>query len=189
MLSYCGINICYRHTPQFTYCIAHNDAVDGFDRVVANLQSFGGDPENIVLGGISAGANLAAAVVLREGTRTRSHNAKVESERRLVRIKGQILCIPWLVVRTGVVPYHFLASREICSRYQCADAPVLPSSVVHFFTQLMGLKPNDRNVDIGLIDHEDVVGTLMTAFLIAGNDPLRDDGLLFARKLHQNRYL
>ena len=183
------INICYRHTPQFTYPKAHNDAFDGFDWVVANLPSFGGDPESIVLGGISAGANIAAAVVLEENSRIRAHAAKVESGRRPVRIKGQILCIPWLVIHPDLFPYELFASRETSSRYQCTDAPVLSGTVLDFFRELMALKDHDRDIDVGLIGNQDVVGIPNTAFLIAGNDPLRDDGLLYAKQLHQNGYV
>lgn len=58
------VNVCYRHTPQYKFPAAHNDALDAFDWIVENAEAFRGDLSNVILGGISAGANLAVYVAL-----------------------------------------------------------------------------------------------------------------------------
>jgi len=45
---------------------------------------------------------------------------------------------------------------------------------------------DDINPDVGLVSEKKLRGMPNTTIMVAGNDPLRDDGLLFARKLHQN---
>jgi acetyl esterase/lipase len=149
----------------------------------------GGDPAKVVVGGISAGANLAAAVVLRENSRTKKRFGGEGGGK--MRIKGQVLSVPWLVLHPGNVPYHLYTSRDKSWRVQCAGAPVLPIEAVDFFAHLLGLKSFEceggKFEDVGAVEDKAVAGLPSTALLVAGRDPLRDDGLLYARKLHENR--
>lgn len=187
------VNICYRHTPQFSYPIQHNDAFDSFDWVYLNIGSFGGDVRNLVVGGVSAGANLAAAVVLRENLKIENKFSRENGGREWAKIKGQILVIPWLIVREDRFPYEVFTSKDKSSRVQCADAPVLPQPVVDFFAGLLHLEDDigsmDRYLDVGLALDNEVVEMPRTSIVVAGRDPLRDDGLLYAKKLHRNGYL
>lgn len=186
------INVCYRHTPQYPYPVQHNDAFDSIDWAVTNIERYGGDPENFIVGGVSAGANLAGAIVLRENIKAKGQDA-ADKKRKAVVIKGQLLIIPWLIVREEKFPYELMVAPEKSSRIQCADALVIPRPVVDLFVQSLRLNNNHnisthKYLDVGLASDEEVKGMPKTAFLIAGADPLRDDGLLYARKLHRNRY-
>ena len=58
------INVNYRHTPEYTYPAAWNDAEDAFVWVCENIARLNGDPDKIVVGGISAGAWLAASLTV-----------------------------------------------------------------------------------------------------------------------------
>jgi len=191
-LSIIVVNVCYRHTPQATYPVQHNDAFDSFDWIVLNMNLFRGDTQKLVVGGISAGANLAAAIVLRENLKEKGQSMERENKTNSTRIKGQVLIIPWLIVREENFPYSLLASKEKSSRTQCADVPILPKAVIDFFVDNLKLEKynesTDKYLDVGLALDEDIVGFPKTSFLIAGRDPLRDEGLLYAKKLHQNQY-
>jgi acetyl esterase/lipase len=58
-------NVNYRHSPQYIYPTAWDDAEDAFDWVLGNSAGIGGDSHRIVVGGISGGAQPSAALVLR----------------------------------------------------------------------------------------------------------------------------
>lgn len=60
------VNVNYRHTPAWKWpCQAH-DAWAALNWAYENMDAIGGDETKVVVGGRSAGANLAAGVVLRE---------------------------------------------------------------------------------------------------------------------------
>ena len=170
------INVCYRHAPQFPHPAAHNDAFDSFDWVVAHAASFGGDPVNIVLGGLSAGANLATSVTLNRTSRSSS----------IFQIRGLVLGIPWLVVNEAKFPYQEYASKDHTSRVQCAKAPVVSNAILDFFVACLGVdKKTIENVGVGAGGISSAMPS--TSIMVAGNDPLRDDGILFAQELHRSR--
>lgn len=155
------------------------------------------DDENVVVGGVSAGAGFASRVALRW------HSLMGDGKKRK-QIKGQVLCIPWLVIGNERFPTELLERPEVWSREQCKDAPIVPQEVMEWFVELHGapagnaqaLKENDnieiernKKLAIGLGNELEVKGLGNSAFLLSGMDPLRDDGLLFAQKLHDNGYV
>lgn len=61
------VNVCYRHTPEWEWPTQAHDAFAALNWVFENMQQkIGGDETKVIVGGRSAGANLAAGVVLRE---------------------------------------------------------------------------------------------------------------------------
>lgn len=54
------VNVNYRHAPRFTMGHVLEDANAALAWVAANIQGFGGDPGQLVLGGDSAGGQIAA---------------------------------------------------------------------------------------------------------------------------------
>ncbi len=141
------------------------------------MNDIGGDKNQLLLGGVSAGGGLAASVVLREN--------QLSSGRG--RIRGQILCIPWLI-HPDAYPFDLLASKEISSYHQNITAPILPRTQIDLFIGLLDVKdPTDPSVSMGNVENRDVVGMSKTAVLVAGMDPLRDEALLYAEKLTKNR--
>jgi acetyl esterase/lipase len=139
--------------------------------VISNTSSLGGDLSNIVVGGLSAGGNLAASVVL-------------EKHKQEPKTRGLVLGIPYLVLNSEKFPEEYYDSKEKASKVQCAKAPVLPMEVVDFFSKVG--KSDAALPDVGLTSEKDLVEFPRTAFLVSGNDPLRDDGFLFAEKVQYN---
>ncbi|KAL2834385.1 Alpha/Beta hydrolase protein [Aspergillus cavernicola] len=169
------IHISYRHTPEHVYPTPYNDAWDAFEWLSANLDSIGGDSERTVIGGISAGAGLAASVSLRA-----LHERRQKSPNSLIHLKGQLLCIPWLIHPFA----HPYAHEEWSAPQQNADAPILPMSRLTHFADLMQVKyPTDPVFNVGLSREEQVRGLPKASVLVAGWDVLRDDGLLYAETL------
>jgi len=173
-------HVSYRHAPRHPFPEAHNDALDAFNWIMENADTFGGDLGNVVVGGVSAGANLACHVVL---ARNAALARDYENHEGAI-IKGLVLVIPWLVINKDKISYN-----EFVSRVQCANAPVVGSKVLDFFVDCMGESVHnhfDVNPDIGLVGGKKLRGLPSTTVMVAGNDPLRDEALLFAHNLHDN---
>ncbi|KAB5530551.1 putative lipase/esterase [Coniochaeta sp. 2T2.1] len=177
-LGFAVVHVCYRHTPEFEFPSQHHDAWDGFEWVLSNAERIGVDSGNIVVGGISAGGCLAAAVVL--------HEVKLAKQGgREVRIKGQLLAIPWLIHRDAY-PWHLFTDRRKSSLVQCADAPILPKERYDLFTDLLNVSDaKDRLMNTALAEDEELTGMPRTAFIVNGWDMLRDDGFIYANKLER----
>jgi acetyl esterase/lipase len=172
------LNVCYRHTPDFVFPTQHNDAWDAFEWVMANAQLLAVDSAKIVVGGISAGGSLTASVLYREAQLAREAG-------RPVRIKGQLLVIPWLIHRDAY-PFHLFAAPQKSSLVQCATAPILPKDRYDLFTDLLKIQdPREPWMNVGLASEEELKGTPRTAFIVNGWDLLRDEGFLHAAKLER----
>lgn len=171
------VHVVYRHTPHVKGLTIWHDALDGFEWVTAHTETLGIDPSRLVVGGMSAGANLAACVVQNELRRARETGSTS-------RIKGQLLGIPNLV-HSKAFPYHLFADKEKVSLVQCADAAVIPKQRLGLFTELLGdeVDPTDRTWSPALAEEDELRGIPPTAFLITGWDPLRDESLWYAQKL------
>ncbi|KAH8881500.1 alpha/beta-hydrolase, partial [Thozetella sp. PMI_491] len=172
------LHVEYRHTPEFTHPTALNDAWDTFEWVNANATALAVDPANLLVGGVSAGGCLTASVVFQEV-------ALARKEDRPVRIKGQLLVIPWLVHR-DVYPYELFASKDKCSIVQCAETSILPSAVYNRFTDIFDVKdPAEPLMNVGLASLEDLEGMPRAAFIVSGWDMLRDEAFILAEKLEK----
>lgn len=168
----------YRHTPEFTHPTQVNDALDSFTWLVDNIDTIGGDRNRVIVGGISAGACLAAVVA--QQSRTTGTG---------VTICGQLLCIPWLV-HPDNNPSNTTAAPLTSSYQQNTHADVLPLGLLQLFTKLLSASgPGDPTLNPGLADDTVVAGLPKTCFLVAGQDLLRDEGLSYARKLDKNGYV
>lgn len=175
------LNLNYRHTPEYVYPTAWLDAHDGLAWIHATaVPQYGIDPEKVLVGGISAGAHLTATLVLEQ------HLGRLPAH--IPKVAGQVLMIPALVngaVYEGQLAQ--MASPQVSSLVENEFAPILPVSVMHFFTDLLKLEKNpafdDTFLSPGNATAEQVKGLPPTVFGICGLDPLRDQGLLYAKLL------
>lgn len=175
------VNINYRHTPEYAYPVAWNDAEDGLRWIQEHAPEIGGDPQRIVVGGISAGAWLAAALAqanLRMPARTRAS------------ILGQVLMIPCLVYEDCYASQVVqLRNASVSSYSQNEHAPVLPLKRVKLFNSLLKVEdpdPRDRRLNPGNATSDEVRGLPPTTIAVAGSDPLRDEALLYGKLLAEN---
>ncbi|BCS26828.1 alpha/beta hydrolase [Aspergillus puulaauensis] len=168
------VHVCTRHTPEYCHPTPFHDAWDAFQWLSANLQSMGGDTAATVIGGISAGAGLAASVALKE------LEARKAESGPLIQPRGQVLCIPWLIHPAA----HPFADKGWSAPQQNKDAPILPLTRIQHFAELMKVEPEtDALFNSGLATAGQVTGLSKTSILVAGWDVLRDDGLLYAETL------
>ncbi|KAF6819026.1 alpha beta hydrolase fold-3 domain containing protein [Colletotrichum musicola] len=173
------VNLNYRHTPEFTYPTAWNDVEDGFQWLHSNMHEIGGDAQKVVVGGVSAGGQLTASLTLAQ------HLGNFGQD--LPRIAGQVLIIPCLAHADCYEPLlKKLKDPSVSSYRENENAPVLPRSMIDLFLGLLKFENTDVN-DLRLnpanASPDQVRGLPPTTFGIAGLDPLRDEGLLYAKQL------
>lgn len=179
-------NVNYRHTPEHRYPTAWNDTEDAFIWVHEHIAEIGGLSDQVVVGGISAGAWMTASLALAQ---LRGDNKRLAA---CPKMRGQVLMIPCLVTTKHYAPrQEMLRTPEVSSYVQCAEAPILPVSRMHMFSQLLGIYDikdarEDRRMNPGNATAEEVKDLPPTTFGIAGNDPLRDEGLLYGQLLCEN---
>jgi acetyl esterase/lipase len=180
------VNVNYRHTPEHGFPTAWDDAEDAFHWVHDHLDDFKGDRDNVVVGGISAGAYLTASLTLAQNI------GKDVSLTKRPKIRGQVLMIPPLVTEDCYASQVArLRDPAVSSYVQCEHAPILPVSRMRLFGKLLRTTVGpqaqlDRRINPGLATADEVRGLPATTFGIAGRDPLRDEGLLFAMLLSEN---
>ncbi|KAK1495285.1 hypothetical protein CTAM01_08740 [Colletotrichum tamarilloi] len=173
------VNVNYRHTPEYVYPTAWNDAEDAFIWLHANIKELNGDAAKIVVGGISAGGQLTASLTLAQ------HLGKLPSG--LPSIAGQVLMIPCLA---HVDCYDGLLKKmknpSVSSYPENESAPILPRPMIDLFVGLLKVEnpdPNDLRLNPGNATPDQVKGLPPTTFGICGLDALRDEGLLYAKML------
>lgn len=115
-----SVNVDYRLAPEFVFPTAVHDAFDAVKWTAANVDVHGGDPtKGFIVGGISAGANLACTV---------THLARDEG--MLPKLTGVYLSIPSLL-SPQAVPDKL--KSEYTSREENAQALILNSDAIAFF--------------------------------------------------------
>ncbi|KPM42366.1 hypothetical protein AK830_g4211 [Neonectria ditissima] len=176
------LNINYRHTPEHVYPTAWNDVEDAFEWAHAHMKDLGGNGQEVVVGGISAGAQLAASLTLRQ--HLKQTRGAIES---CPAIAGQVLMIPCLAHVACYKPQlERLKDASLSSYNENEHAPILPLKTARFFTELLKVENpqvNDTRLNPGNATSAQVKGLPSTVFGIAGLDPLRDEGLLYAELL------
>ncbi|KAH7079812.1 Alpha/Beta hydrolase protein [Paraphoma chrysanthemicola] len=171
------LSVIYRHTHKYSHPAQVDDAWSAYEYLRDNAASI--EPAiqtSLVVMGISAGCTLAASVILQD--------LEFAEERAGYKscISGAVLGIPWLV-HVDNYPFDLFASREVAAKVQNKDAPVIPSARLEMFSSLLGADPKERLLNVPLLSDGELRGWPKTAMLVAGADPLRDDGLMFGKRL------
>ncbi|KAJ9652896.1 hypothetical protein H2198_007898 [Neophaeococcomyces mojaviensis] len=177
------VNVNYRHTPEYTYPTAWNDSEDALVWIWNNSILFNGDRDRLVIGGISAGAWLTAALAQ---TISRS-GLNVQPP---LRVLGQVLMIPCLVFTACYESQiRQIKDPSVSSYVQCAEAPILNSRRKKLFNDLLKVEnpsAEDKRLNPGNVTPEEARELPPTTLGIAGYDPLRDEGILYGKLLAEN---
>ncbi|GIZ42379.1 hypothetical protein CKM354_000565200 [Cercospora kikuchii] len=166
-------NVDYRLGPESKFPTAHNDCWDATKWIAENAIALGADPsKGFIIGGTSAGGNLAAAM---------SHLARDEG--LSPPITGCHLMIP-AVCDSSVYPERF--KKELLSRAQLHDAPILSHASIELFLNNF-VEPKDRSDPLfsPLLWKTGHKNLPPQYFQICGADPLRDEALVYERLLRE----
>jgi len=160
------ITVDYRLAPEFPYPVAAEDCYAALCWVVAHAPSLGIDESRIVVGGESAGGNLAAAVTLM--ARDREHPP----------LAFQLLEVP-VVDMSAASKAH--GSLDEFGRGYGLDAAVIESFEAAYL-------PDERaryDAYASPLCAPDLRGLPPAQVLTAEFDPLRDSGEAYARRLYE----
>lgn len=179
------VHICTRHVHEAKHPLPHQDAWDATKWLLVHASIHGGDVGDIVIGGVSSGANLAAYVAQQFSTLS----AAIHNGTNAVRLKGQVLMLPWLI-QPDAFPYDHFVKKSKSSLIQCADALGLSTARLEWLSSLLQAEDiTDLTINPALVDDEVLTSLPKTAILVAGGDTLRDDGLLYATRLEKAGYV
>ncbi len=152
------VSVDYRLAPEHPFPAPVEDAIAAVRWVGANAVEFGGDPNRVVVLGDSAGGNLATVAV--------RHMVTTGD----CRVARQILAYPGTT-----------ADRPVATRFG-AHWPLTDGDRAWFLDQYVGPTTSRSDPDLAPL-HADVTGMPPTTILLAGCDPLLDDGLAYAERL------
>lgn len=149
----------YRLAPEHRFPVGIGDCLAAFDAVVAHAWELGFDPARVGVGGDSAGANAAAVVA-------QQRKAAPQPPR------FQILWVPWVDMSRQTRSY------ELFDLGYFLEKPKMEWYTAHYLA-----RPEDALDPMASPLLGDVSGVCPAALLIAGFDPLRDEGVAYGRKL------
>jgi acetyl esterase len=157
------LNVDYRLAPEHRYPAAVDDAVAALQWVAAQAPPLGLDASRISVGGDSAGGNLAAVTAL------------VARDAGGPALRFQLLIYPVTDLRRGSDSYRTQASGYTLS----AD------SMAYFCDQYLGGRGPSAQTDwrASPVLHPDLSRLPPALVLVAGYDPLHDEGVQYADAL------
>ncbi|HWQ39631.1 MAG TPA: alpha/beta hydrolase [Burkholderiales bacterium] len=151
----------YRLAPEFKFPAAVEDSEAALKWIALHAVEFGGDAQRIAVGGDSAGGNLAAVVAI------------------LARNAGHPKLAFQLLVYPAVAP-----EPETDSHHRFAEGYLLTRRTITWFYRHYLRSPKDANDFRYAPLVADDLSDLPPAFvLVAGYDPLRDEGVEYAKRL------
>jgi acetyl esterase/lipase len=154
------VSLDYRHAPENKFPAAHEDAFAGYQWVLKNAASFGGDPKRVAVAGESAGGNLAANVSI------------MARDKNLQLPVHQLLVYPVAQTGTNTESYR-----------EWGEAKPLDRASMEWFVKNYTSKPGDiGDSRLNLVSAK-LDGLPKTTIVLAEIDPLRSDGELLAEKL------
>ena len=151
----------YRLAPEHKFPGAVEDCEAALHWVAAHATELGGDPGRIAVGGDSAGGNLAAVVAL------------------LAREKGGPKLCFQLLIYPCVAP-----EPETPSHNQFAEGYLLTrKTITWFFKQYLRSSKDTLDPRYAPLEEKDLSSLPPSLVIVAGFDPLRDEGVDYAKAL------
>ncbi|HWB66009.1 MAG TPA: alpha/beta hydrolase [Mycobacteriales bacterium] len=156
------VSVDYRLAPEAKFPEPFEDCVAALQWAADHIDTLGGDPQRLAVGGDSAGGNLAAAVAL----------ASRESGPRLA---AQYLIYPGI---------DFALEADYPSRLENAEGYFLTADELHWF-RAHYLRDEADAVDprASILLTKDLTGAPPAVIATAEFDPLRDEGAAYAKAL------
>ncbi|TVT83302.1 alpha/beta hydrolase [Pseudomonas sp. H3(2019)] len=154
------IAVDYRLAPEHPFPAAFDDCLSIWQALCAGAGPFALDAGRMLVAGDSAGGNLAAALCL------------------ALRDRGERLPCAQVLIYPGLG-----GDARLPSRSECADAPLLSSSDLDCYHALYLRGTRHPSAYAMPLLADDFSGLPPTMIAVAQFDPLRDDGVSYARRL------
>lgn len=154
------VSVAYRLAPEHRWPAAAEDLYAATRWVADNAEEIGGDASRIVVGGDSAGGNLAAVTAL------------MARDRGGPALAAQLLLYPMLAADFGTESYRLYGNGF----YN-------PRPALQWYWDQYVPSQSDRTHSYASPLHADLEGVPPAVVVIAGHDPLRDEGVAYADAL------
>jgi acetyl esterase len=151
----------YRLAPEFKFPAAVEDSMAAVRWVALHARELGGDPERIAVGGDSAGGNLAAVCALL---------ARNEGHPRLAL---QLLVYPCTAPEPETPSHRKFAEGYILTR----------NAITWFYKQYVRSAKDFQDFRFAPLVADDLSNLPPALVLVAGFDPLRDEGVDYAKRM------
>jgi acetyl esterase len=161
---YSGVTVvalAYRLAPEFPYPTAVNDAIGGYMALQDVAVSWGIDPGRIAVGGDSAGGNLTAVLCQQ--------------------LKGEPCSPPFQLL---IYPVTDLSAATPSYRL-FGEGFFLTSADMNYFKEHYIRREQCLELTASPLLSADISGLPPACFVIAGFDPLRDEGMAYAERLEE----
>lgn len=155
------IAVHYRLAPDHKYPAAVDDAIAAVNWVEANAASLGVDPNRLAVGGDSAGGGLAAVV------------AQVAKEKGGPKLAYQMLFFPVTQIGEDTVSLREFAEGYLLER----------ATLMWFYEHYLPGDADRADPRVSPLKAQDVSGLPPAYVMLAGFDPLHDEGLAYAERL------
>jgi len=157
------VSVEYRLAPEAKFPAAVEDCAAAMKWVALHAVEFGADADCMAVGGDSAGANLATVMGIL--ARDAAHP----------KLSFQLLIYPCVAPEPETPSHHKFKEGYILSR----------NSITWFYRQYLRSGKDVKDFRFAPLVCEDLSDLPPTLIIVAGYDPLRDEGLAYAEALTQ----
>lgn len=155
------VSVDYRLAPESPFPAAVEDCQAAMKWVSLHAVEFGGDGNCMAVGGDSAGANLATVMAI------------------LARDAAHPKLVFQLLIYPCVAP-----EPETASHYKFKEGYILSrNSITWFYRQYLRHKKDANDFRFAPLQLDDLSGLPPALIIVAGYDPLRDEGIEYAKRL------
>jgi acetyl esterase len=154
------VSVDYRLAPEHRWPAAAEDVLAVAQWAARNVDALGGDASRVVVGGDSAGGNLAAAAAL------------MARDRGAPALAAQLLLYPMIAAAFDTESYRLFG-----------DGFYNPDPALQWYWNQYVPSPADRDHPYASPLHADLRGLPPAVVVIAGHDPLRDEGIAYRNAL------
>jgi acetyl esterase len=151
----------YRLAPEYKFPCAVEDCEAALKWVALHAPEFGGDNSRIALGGDSAGANLATVVAIL--ARNAAHP----------KIAFQLLIYPCVAPEPDTPSHRKFAEGYLLTR----------NTITWFYKHYLRTAKDEGDFRFAPLVADDLSNLPPALVLVAGYDPLRDEGMQYAQRL------
>lgn len=155
------VSVEYRLAPEHKFPAAVDDALEAYQWVSDHGHELDGDVTRLAIAGDSAGGNVAA--VTAHGIRHEGDTAPLL----------QVLIYPVLDGTPERPSHHEFAEGMLLTR----------GNILWFYAHYMNQPEDALDPRFSPILAEDLTGLAPTLLIVAGHDPLRDEGIAYAERL------
>ena len=155
------VSVDYRLAPEHKFPAGVEDCQAAMKWTALHAVEFGGDASCMAVGGDSAGGNLAAVMAIL---------ARDAAHPKLV---FQLLIYPCVAPEPETGSHHKFKEGYILSR----------NSITWFYKQYLRSGKDVNDFRFAPLMHDDLSALPPALIIVAGYDPLRDEGIEYAKKL------